>query len=197
MRCVLRVHSLVVVWCSLLLVVCLLMLRARVGVVVCGSGLRLYVLLFDSYCMVLCVVFVNVCVARCFLCLFNGCRMLLSMRCVVSCALTMCCCCGSLLVVVVDWSSLTLAVLLLLRCWLLLAVRCVFVVSCLVCCSLIVCLECCLLHIACCRCVLLVGRRLLCDVLCVVCLLCLIGRCCCCFSCAVIVRCAFCVVVVV
>ena len=60
---VLLVHSLGVVWCSLIVAVCLLMLRAGVGVAVGGSGLLLVLLLLDSYCMVLCVVVVVVCCA--------------------------------------------------------------------------------------------------------------------------------------
>ena len=61
--CLLHAHSLLVVWSSLLVVVGLLMLRAGVGVVVCGSGLRLFLLLLDSYCLVLWVVFAVVCCA--------------------------------------------------------------------------------------------------------------------------------------
>ena len=45
--CVLLAHALLVVWYSLIVVVSLLMLRAGVGVAVCGYGLRLFWLLYD------------------------------------------------------------------------------------------------------------------------------------------------------
>ena len=56
-------NSLLVVWSSLLVVVGVLMLRAGAGVVDCGSGLRFFLLLLDSYCMVLWVVCAVVCCA--------------------------------------------------------------------------------------------------------------------------------------
>ena len=61
--CLSHVQSLLVVWYALLVVLGLLMLRAGVGVVVCGSGPRLFLLLLDSYCLVLRVVFAAVCCA--------------------------------------------------------------------------------------------------------------------------------------